>query len=183
MNIRPRIRAASLIALGAFALALVPVATASAHTSDVNQLRAATAQFQHPAAAEKAQYGKFTDIHGLTCIADVGAHAAMGVHYVNGTLVGDPAEHLTTPEALVYAPGSDGRLHLAAVEYIVVQAAWKAAGHTSPPRLFGHDFMAVSSPNRYGLPDFYALHAWVWKDNPLGTFSPWNPNVHCPAAT
>jgi hypothetical protein len=23
------------------------------------------------------------------------------------------------------------------------------------------------------------LHAWVGKDNPLGAYSSWNPDVHC----
>ena len=23
------------------------------------------------------------------------------------------------------------------------------------------------------------LHAWIWKDNPAGTFEMWNPSVHC----
>jgi hypothetical protein len=38
----------------------------------------------------------------------------MGVHYVNGSLLGtlDPLE----PQALVYAPGEDRTLHLEAVE-------------------------------------------------------------------
>jgi hypothetical protein len=30
----------------------------------------------------------------------------------------------------------------------------------------------VTNPagNRYGLPAFYELHAWLWKDNPIGLF-------------
>ncbi len=32
---------------------------------------------------------------------------------------------------------------------------------------------------RYGLPPFYELHAWIWKRNPSGTFSDWNPRVSC----
>jgi len=31
-----------------------------------------------------------------------------------------------------------------------------------------------------GSPAFYSLHAWIWKDNPAGMFSMWNPDVHCP---
>jgi hypothetical protein len=184
MTIRSSLRTASAVAIGAILLGLIPTATAvaSSGSNDLSRLRAATAAFHSIKAAEAAQYGKFSDVHGITCIADVGANAAMGVHYVNGTLVGDPTEDVTKPEALVYAPGSDGHLHLAAVEYLVVQAAWTAAGHTAPPSLFGQTFMAFSAPNRYGLPPFYALHVWAWKTNPLGMFSPWNPNVTCPAS-
>jgi hypothetical protein len=37
----------------------------------------------------------------------------------------------------------------------------------------------VGSPNRYGIPAFYELHIWAWKDNPRGTFADFNPNVTC----
>jgi hypothetical protein len=40
----------------------------------------------------------------------------------------------------------------------------------------------MPSPNRYGLPPFYELHAWVWKHNPSGMFNDWNPLVTCPTA-
>jgi hypothetical protein len=47
--------------------------------------------------------------------------------------------------------------------------------------LFGSKFMLIPAGNRFGLPAFYALHAWVWKHNPSGTFAQWNPQVHCPS--
>ena len=59
---------------------------------------------------------------------------------------------------------------------------WEADGNDAPPSLFGEEFMLVPSPNRYGLPDFYALHVWIGKHNPSGMFAMWNPLVHCPAA-
>ena len=40
--------------------------------------------------------------------------------------------------------------------------------------------MFVDSPNRYGLPPFYVLHAWLWKSNPLGPLNPYTPRVDCP---
>jgi hypothetical protein len=40
----------------------------------------------------------------------------------------------------------------------------------------------VPAGNRYGLPSFYELHAWLWKPNPSGVFADYNPRVHCPAA-
>lgn len=46
---------------------------------------------------------------------------------------------------------------------------------------FGHEFNFTDAPNRYGLPPFYSLHAWVWKDNPAGTFEMCNPGVNCDA--
>jgi hypothetical protein len=35
----------------------------------------------------------------------------------------------------------------------------------APPMLFGQKFNFTDAPNRYGLPPFYSLHTWVWKDN------------------
>jgi hypothetical protein len=35
------------------------------------------------------------------------------------------------------------------------------------------------SPNRFGLPAFYQLHVWAWRDNPNGAFVDWNPRVSC----
>ena len=102
----------------------------------------------------------------------------------------DPAIAATEPEALVYAPDRHGGLHLAALEYVVIKAEWDAnqvppASYVgsryapAPPMLFGQAFQLTDAPNRYGLPPFYSLHAWIWKQNPAGTFQMWNPSVHC----
>ena len=42
--------------------------------------------------------------------------------------------------------------------------------------------MLTPADNRFGLPAFYSLHAWVWKHNPRGVLDMWNPKVRCPAA-
>ncbi len=142
--------------------------------------RVATAAFSDRAAAVEAGYGELKDAKGVACIDD--AAGGMGIHYVKKELVGDPAVVATTPEALVYEPQQDGTLALVAVEYVVIQADWAKAGNTSPPSLFGREFEAIPAGNRFGLPPFYALHAWLWKDNPSGVFAGWNPSVNCPAA-
>lgn len=84
---------------------------------------------------------------------------------------------MAKPETLVYAP-ENGKLRLAAVEYLVLKPAWDAK-HASPPSLFGHRFNVTPAGNRFGLPAFYSLHAWIWKHNPAGTFAMWNPAVSC----
>jgi hypothetical protein len=61
----------------------------------------------------------------------------------------------------------------------VFKSAWKAA---SPPSLFGRQFAFTPKPNRFGLPAYYSLHAWLYKMNPSGLLSPWNPKVSCKAA-
>src|SRR2546422_130316 len=102
----------------------------------------------------------------------------MGIHYVKGSLVQAGSIDAARPQALVYERPADGRLQLGAVEYVVLQAGWDAA-HGAPPSLFGESFALTPAENRYGLPSFYWLHAWVWNDNPAGMFSMWNPNVIC----
>ena len=59
------------------------------------------------------------------------------------------------------------------------QQAWVDAGKTGTPSLFGRPLKLVPSPNRYGIPAFYQLHAWVWKPNPTGAYQDWNPRVSC----
>lgn len=165
-------------AVGALALALlIPAATARA-SEDLGGARAGTAKYHRSDAAREAGYGILVDAAGIACIDNPGV-GAMGVHYVNGGLVGSPTVDPATPEALVYEPERNGRLRLVAVEYVVLQASWEGAGNTAPPTLFGQQFELVPSPNRYGLPPFYELHAWLWKHNPRGMFDDWNPLVSC----
>ena len=116
---------------------------------------------------------------GLACIDQPGA-GAMGVHFVKGPLIQAGTLDAARPQALVYELESSGRLRLVALEYVVFQAAWDAA-HTGPPTLFGQQFMLTPAGNRFGLPAFYSLHAWVWTRNPAGMFAMWNPRVHCDA--
>jgi hypothetical protein len=154
--------------------------TAAAAQTSAGKAREATAGYHNVAAAQDDGYGLFTDAAGIACI-DKPGEGGMGIHYVRGALVGDGAVDQLTPEALVYEPQENGRLRLVAVEYVVFQADWDAH-HDSPPSLFGQEFELVEAGNRYGLPPFYELHAWLWKHNPRDMFDDWNPRVHCPAA-
>lgn len=99
----------------------------------------------------------------------------MGVHYVNGDLVGDGWLDAARPEALLYEY-KNGEPQLAGVEYVVIADAWNAQS-AAPPVLMGQLFNFVGSPNHYGLPAFYALHVWAWKQNPRGFFADFNPTV------
>jgi hypothetical protein len=143
----------------------------------LKRVKHATARFRSLSVAQEAGYGLLVDTQGIACI-DMPDMGAMGVHYVNGDLAGDGAIDPLTPEAMVYEPDSRGRMRLVAVEYVVFQDAWDAQ-HTSRPRLFGQKFDLTPSENRYGLPAFYSLHAWLFKRNPAGTFAMWNPKVTC----
>ena len=166
----------SVLAIGMFSVGAAVAAGAGPRHDAIEPVRHATRQFHRVNEAVKAGYAQFTDVNGVTCIDGPADEGNMGVHYVNGDLVGDGVIDAQHPEAVLYEH-KNGGLELTAVEYIVLASDWHGS---EPPSLFGHPFMFMTEPNRYGLPDFYALHAWVWKDNPNGRFYPWNPRVHCP---
>ena len=95
----------------------------------------------------------------------------MGYHWVNQTLI-DPVFDPLTPEVLLYATGSDGKLKLVAVEYLVMDA-----GQAIP--MFDNKVF----DDRSGAPitaHHWSLHAWLYEHNPAGMFKPFNPNVTCP---
>jgi hypothetical protein len=130
----------------------------------------ATAGFQDVATAEAAGYGSSIDTLG--CFQDP-AKGGMGVHYINQSLL-DANLDITKPEALVYELDANGQITgLVAHEYIVPVDAWTSR---RPPRLFGMDL------HRHPTLPLWVLHTWLWKDNPTGVFSDWNPAVRlCPA--
>jgi hypothetical protein len=144
-------------------------------------VRKATARFHDVGTALAAGFVKSPDAQGIACIDNPGT-GGMGIHFARTELVLDGAVDAATPEVLVYEPKADGGLRLVAAEYIVFKDAWDA-NHTSRPSLFGQPFEDLPSPNRYGLPAAYELHAWVWKHNPRGMFDDWNPRVSCAADT
>jgi hypothetical protein len=149
--------------------------------SQLRKVKQATAKYHNVETAKAAGYGLLLDAQGIACI-DMPRKGAMGVHYVNGTLVGDGAIDAFRPEAVVYEPGSGTKLRIVAIEYVVFKADWDK-NHKSRPKLFGRRFDLTTSPNRYGLPAFYSLHAWIFRDNPAGTFAMWNPRVKCPGGS
>lgn len=178
---RPKILGAPfLAALLLLAVSAVP-AFAGGGQSSLAALRAGTAAFHDIDAAMAAGYTvEVADLAGITCIADPGGKGTMGIHYLKPSLL-DASVNAATPELVIYEPRSDGSLRLIAVEYLVLKQAWEDANGAgaAPPSLFGEDFHLTPAGNRYGLPDFYELHAWVWKPNPSGMFYEWNPTVSC----
>lgn len=148
-------------------LALAATAALAGSQEELAHVRAATAQFHRPEAARAAGYDLLPGLDH--CFNNPGV-GAMGYHYINPGLL-DTTVEATRPEAMVYAPGANGQLHLAAVEYIVPAALWEAE---ELPSLFGHSFHLNEA---LGV---YVLHAWIWKHNPTGIFEDWNPEVSCP---
>lgn len=114
----------------------------------------------------------------LGCVSGP-VEGAMGVHFVNGSLLMDASLEIDHPEALIYEY-KDGVARLVGVEYIVLFDVWHQTHSLQDPPIFeGHLMNLNESPNRFGLPAFYELHVWAWRDNPLGAFVDWNPRVSC----
>ena len=105
---------------------------------------------------------------------------AMGMHFVNGPLVGDGVIDVSKPEIVIYEPQPNGSLRLIGADYLVLADQWNA-NHSTAPELMGQLFHLFEAPNRFGLPPFYTLHVWAWKDSPTGTFVNWNTAVSCDA--
>jgi hypothetical protein len=138
----------------------------------IKVVRDATQRFQDVSVAEAAGYQlQFGCVSG----SDFGA---MGMHFVNSALVGDGIIDATRPEIVIYEPQPNGRLRLIGADYLVLADAWNAT-HSGPPQLMGQLFHLFDSPNRFGLPAFYTLHVWAWKENPTGAFVNWHSNVSC----
>ena len=169
--------------LAALALSTVMFGGASAK-SGFTDVRIATAKYHSLAVAARDGYGAFpagVPLH--ECIANLNGPGAMGFHWLNPANLG-PTLDPTKPQVLVYAPDADGTLHLAALEYVIFQADWYSdPSHAGTmPMLFGHELM-VGDSARFQIPPFFALHVWLYQDNPTDMFASWNPNVSCGGAS
>ena len=161
---------------GALLVTALGAAQAMAHESGAtvaganplaDSVRDANARFADVAVAVAEGYAPIPCVSGIE-------GGAMGIHYVNGDLINDEAIDIARPEAVMYEPKADGSLELIAVEYITPKG---------PAELGGHLFSFTNAPNRYGLPAFYELHVWAWRQNPTGAFADMNPDVSCDAAS
>ena len=156
-------RRVPVLAVIALLVALASSVSPAKGQSELEALKAATAQFQSVDAAMAAGYKPFMD-----CFDNPGV-GGMGYHYLNGDLLDLKVEALA-PEAMVYARDAAGKLHLVGVEYIVPAKEWDAA-NTQMPTLYGRMFHLNE---KLGV---HVLHAWVWEDNPAGVFEDWNPRI------
>jgi hypothetical protein len=145
---------------------------ASSAAKLVQHVREGTRKYIDVNNATAAGYGPF-----LGCVAGTD-HGAMGIHYVNGTLLGNLTLDPAQPEALIYEP-SNGKMTLVGVEFILDATSWLAANNNAPPVLDGQVFNFVGAPNRFNIPSFFELHVWAWRDNPQGAFVDWNNLVTC----
>jgi hypothetical protein len=137
-------------------------------------VRESTERFRDVAVAENEDYHE-----AFGCVTgDVSG--AMGIHYVNMGLVMDGQVDATRPEIVIYEAQPGGRLKLIGADYLVLAKAWDDAHPgAGAPQLNGQIFHLFEAPNRFGLPAFYTLHVWAWKENPTGAFTNWHANVSC----
>ena len=139
----------------------------------VNAVRQATARFQDVTVAEADGYAL-----SFGCVSGDDS-GAMGLHYVNNTLLNLNVVDPVHPPIVIYEPTPGGAPKLIGADYLVFADAWDAKHPGEPPQLGGQLFHFFETPNRFGLPAFYTLHVWAWKDNPNGAFVNWHPDVSC----
>jgi hypothetical protein len=147
--------------------------------ADIEAMRKALAKYEDPYVAVRDLY-----LSTVGCVHYDGSKmeghmdypkGAMGVHFVNLTIQGPPDP--LKPNVLIYEPVGKGKLKLVAAEWLVPLAVAKGR-----PSLLGQPFQGPMEGHEPLIPkDFhhYDLHAWLFKDNPLGMFSPTNPDVSC----
>ena len=139
-------------------------------------VRENTERFKDVTVAEAEGYSL---LFGCVSGPDAGA---MGLHFVNMKLVGLGEIDASHPQIVIYEPMPDGHLQLIGADFLVIASEWdKAHPGQGAPQIMGQLFHYFESPNRFGLPAFYTLHVWAWKENPNGAFVNWHPNVSCQA--
>jgi len=171
-----------LVAALAFAFidaALRPIAAEEPYKAQLDALRKSLEKYQDYLVAVRDLY-----LSTVGCVHYSGeriphhmeyAKGAMGVHFVNVTVQGAPDP--MKPNVLIYQPVGK-ELKLVAAEWLVPLTP----DTKQRPSLFGQPFMGPMEGHEPLIPKefvHYDLHAWLFKDNPLGMFAPTNPNVSC----
>lgn len=182
--------------LASGAAATIPDSKAAPSLSEI---RAATERFRDVRVALAEGY--LRDPSSMCVTAEMEGMppqlGGMGIHYFRPDLLGitgppNPRVSGTgthtdfrTPGVLVYEPQPDGSLRLVAVENLVFEKAWRAAGHAEPPRSAGQTYYhMVDNPltvadEAHGFEPHYELHIWLYRENPSGTFAQFNPRATC----
>lgn len=169
---------------GALATVLVGAVTHQALARDAQEhsrghsgelVRAVRESTRRFANVEQAKAENYLLMFGCVSGPDDGA---MGLHYVNLSLVGDGVLDPAHPEIVIYEPTPNGGRRLIGADFLVFAETWHAS-NTATPTIMGQLMHLIDSPNRYGLPAFYTLHVWAWKPNPTGAFVNWHTDVSC----
>ena len=176
-----RFAIAAVLALTGIGAGVGAVKADDAQKAQLDAMRQALAKYKDPYVAVRDLY-----LSTVGCVHFDGSKmeghmdypkGAMGVHFVNVTVKGPPDP--MKPNVLIYEP-VNGKLNLVAAEWLVPLAAVNER-----PSLLGQPFQGPMEGHEPIIPKefhHYDLHAWLFKDNPLGMFSPTNPDVKCDGA-
>jgi hypothetical protein len=178
--------------------AAAPAPRAAPGEPSLQEVRAATARFRDVKVAMAEGYinpgNACETAAGMGMSKDLGG---MGIHFFRPDLLGvsgppNPRVAGTgthtdfrKPAILIYEPRADGSLELVAVENLVFEAAWKAAGNAQPPAFHGipyermADDPATPVDEAHMFEPHFDKHVWLWRTNPKGVFAPFNPSVTC----
>lgn len=183
----------------ALVLAIPPQAAGPAAEPTLAQVRAATERFRDVKVALAEGY--IADPTNTCDTADMMGRptslGAMGIHYFRPDLLGISGPpnprvdgngthtDFNKPAILIYEPQADGSLELVAVENLVFQKSWHAAGNKKAPTFHGvewdtmQDDPATKIDEAHMFEPHYDRHVWLYRDNPNGMFAQFNPNVSC----
>lgn len=172
--------------------------TAFAEEYDLDAMRAATEKYKDVNVALADGFIPDPSGHCISAAAEglPPELGAMGIHYLNPAklqITGDKprVDGMSThtdfmaPAILLYEPQADGSLQLVGVENLVFEKAWMGMGHSGPPEINGRmwDHMAdnqdTGGDEAHGFMPHYDQHVWLYRDNPAGELTPFNPNVTC----
>ena len=191
------------VAAVAVAMAVCAPATLarSEHEPTLDEVRTATARFKDVKVALAEGYVR--DPMNMCDTADMmGKPAklgAMGIHFFRPDILGisgppnprvdGDGTHtdFNMPGILIYEPQADGSLELVAVENLVFQKSWHAAGNQEPPTFHGvaydnmKDDPSTKIDEAHMFEPHYDRHVWLYRENPNGMFAQFNPNVSCKA--
>src|SRR5438874_12559707 len=104
-----------------------PQRLSAAQGALLNVVRDSTARFKDVSIAEAEGYAlQFGCVSG----PDSGA---MGLHFVNGALVGSGVVDATRPQIVIYEPTGNGGLKLIGADYLVLADMWNAHHPEGPP--------------------------------------------------
>jgi hypothetical protein len=169
----------AVLGLACFGTALRPIAAEEPYKAQIDALRKSLEKYQDYKVAVRDLY-----LSTVGCVHYSGEKipdhmeypkGAMGVHFVNVTVRGAPDP--MKPNVLIYEPVGK-KLKLVAAEWLVPLTA----DAKERPSLFGQPFMGPMEGHEPLIPKEYVhydLHAWLFKNNPLGMFAPTNPDVSC----
>ena len=185
----------------AIAVAIAQPTAASPGEPTLEEVRAATERFRDVKVALAEGY--IPDPMNICDTAPMmGKPAelgAMGIHYFRPDLLGISAPpnprvdgdgthtDFRKPAILIYEPQADGSLELVAVENLVFQKSWHAAGNKKPPKFQGveydtmQDDPATKIDEAHMFEPHYDRHVWLYRENPNGVFAQFNPKVSCKA--